>query len=454
MSPLDRSSPPASGVPRDFAFPAVERRTAAHDLDLRIGCMNRLPMVSVNLFMRAGEAALGSAAAGLGVLTADTLEGGTKKRSGSALAESLERIGARVGASGGWEGTSIGLSCLADRLPEAMAILAEMVFEPDFPEAEVSRAREQQLAQIRQRRMDPGALATDSARVRYFADGVPYRRAVDGSEESIAAVTREAMLGYVEANYRPEGGGMIIVGDVEPDEVVEMIGDHFGDWSGAPASRPDFVVEPATRDRRLVVVDRPGSVQSEVRIGHVGAARSTRDYYPLSIANMVLGGMFTSRLNLNLREDHGYTYGIRSRFTFRSEAGPFQIGTSVGNDVTAPAVREIIKELQLMADDGPRDEEVAAARDYAAGIFGLQLESAGQIATRITQLVVFGLPDDHFDRYRDTVRGVTTEQSAAAAARHMRPDEVQVIVAGDAEIITPELESLGLAPVEVVVAES
>jgi zinc protease len=335
-----------------------------------------------------------------------------------------------------------------------MAILAEMVFEPDFPEAEVSRAREQQLAQIRQRRMDPGALATDSARVRYFADGVPYRRAVDGSEESIAAVTREAMLGYVEANYRPEGGGMIIVGDVEPDEVVEMIGDHFGDWSGAPASRPDFVVEPATRDRRLVVVDRPGSVQSEVRIGHVGAARSTRDYYPLSIANMVLGGMFTSRLNLNLREDHGYTYGIRSRFTFRSEAGPFQIGTSVGNDVTAPAVREIIKELQLMADDGPRDEEVAAARDYAAGIFGLQLESAGQIATRITQLVVFGLPDDHFDRYRDTVRGVTTEQSAAAAARHMRPDEVQVIVAGDAEIITPELESLGLAPVEVVVAES
>jgi zinc protease len=229
-----------------------------------------------------------------------------------------------------------------------------------------------------------------------------------------------------------------------------MVSDHFGSWTGAPASTPDFTVAAATTARRLTIVHRPDSVQSEIRVGHIGAARSTPDYYPLSIANMVFGGMFTSRLNLNLRERNGFTYGVRSRFTFRSGAGPFQIGTSVGNDVTAPAVREIMRELTGMASGGPTDEEVAAARDYAAGIFGLQLETVGQIATRLSQLLVFGLPDDHFDHYRDDVRAVTTSEAAQAAARHMRPEEVQIVLVGDAEVIASDLESLDLAEVEIV----
>jgi zinc protease len=227
------------------------------------------------------------------------------------------------------------------------------------------------------------------------------------------------------------------------------VASHLGDWTGAPASRADFTAEPATRERRVRIVHRPGAVQSEIRVGHVGAPRSTPDYYPLSIANMVLGGMFTSRLNLNLREENGFTYGVRSRFTFRSQAGPFQVSTAAGNDVTAPAVREIMHELGRMAQQGPTDEEVAAARDYAAGVFGLQLETAGQIATRVSQLVVFGLPDDHFDRYRDEVRSVTTAEAAAAAARHIRPDEAQIVVVGDADVIGDPIRELGLGAVEI-----
>ena len=450
MSVLDRSVPPASGSLRDFDFPAVERRTLGTGLDLRVGRLNRLPVVSLNLFMRAGEAALDPARAGLAVLTADALEGGTKRRSGSELAESLERIGARMSASSGWEGTSVGLSCLADRLPEAFGILAESVLEPDFPEDEVARALEQQVASIRQREMDPGSLASDAARERYFAPHLPYARSVDGSLESISGISRDSLRGFAEANYRPVDGGMIVVGDVEPGEVEAMVNDHFGSWVGAPASRADFDVEPASRERRVFILHRPGSVQSEIRVGHVGAARSTPDYYPLSIANMVLGGMFTSRLNLNLRENNGFTYGVRSRFTFRSRPGPFQVSTAVGNDVTAPAVREIIHELTRMAEEGPAEEEVSAARDYAAGIFGLQLETAGQIATRVSQLVIYGLPEDHYDRYRDAVRGVTTEAAREAAASHMRPNEVQIVLVGDADVIGPPIEALGLAQVEVV----
>lgn len=451
MSVLDRSRVPSSGPLRDFTFPAVEKEALDNGLDLRVARMSRLPMVSVNLFMRAGEGALPHERAGLAVLTADALEGGTRKRSGSDLAESLERIGARLSTSAGWEGTTVSVSCLADRLPEAFAIMAEAVREPAFPEDEVQRALEQQLATIRQREMDPGSLATDEVRRRIFSDEVPYARAVDGHVASIEAMSRDTLRGYVEANYRPELGGLVVVGDVERGEVEAMVLESFGDWAGTPAHLADFEVRPATTVRRVVVVHRPGAVQSEIRIGHMGAARSIPDYYPLSIANMVLGGMFTSRLNLNLREKHGFTYGVRSRFNFRSRPGPFQISAAVGNEVTAAAVREAMAELTAMAEHGPSEEEVSAARDYAAGVFGLQIETAGQVANRLSQIVIYGLRDDHFDRYRDAVRSVTTEQAAAAAAAHMRPNEVQIVVVGDADVVGGDLEALGLADVEVVV---
>ncbi|MDX1646144.1 MAG: pitrilysin family protein [Longimicrobiales bacterium] len=452
MSALDRSTPPARGSFEDFAFPTVQRRELPTGLDLRVAQLRRLPVVSLTLFMRAAESALSPDNAGLAVLAADTLEGGTKRRSGSDLAEALESIGARMSASAGWEGTSVSLSCLADRLPEALTILAEAVLNPSFPEDEVRRVRDQQLAAIRQREMDPGSLATDEAQKRYFAPDVPYARRVQGTTDGIGGTGRDEMLAFADANYRPGRGGLVMAGDVDPAEVRAMVLDSFGGWTGTPANLPDFEVEPDVRERRIHVVHRPGSVQSEIRVGHVGARRSDPDYYALSIANMVLGGMFTSRLNLNLRERHGFTYGVRSRFTFRSSPGPFQVSTAVGNEVTAPAVREIVGELVRMADEGPTEAEVTAARDYSAGIFGLQLETAGQIGTRVSQLVVYELPDDHFDHYRGRMRAVTVESAADAAGRHVRPHEAQIVLVGDADVVAAPVEALGLGPVEVVSA--
>lgn len=450
MNELDRSRPPSRGTFSDFDFPPVDRRALPTGIDLRVARLTRLPVVSLNLFMRAAESALSESNAGLAVVTAEAIEGGTKKRSGSDLAEALEDIGARMSTSAGWEGTSLSLSCLADRLPDALGIVAEAALEPSFPEDEVARVKEQQLAAIRQREMDPGSLATDVAYESYFAAGVPYARRVDGTTEAISAVGSADMRGYAGANYRPGRGGLVVAGDVDAGEVETMVLDHFGDWAGAPATLPDFDVEPRTHERRIRVVDRPGSVQSEIRVGHVGVARTDPDYYALSIANMVLGGMFSSRLNLNLRERHGFTYGVRSRFAFRTSPGPFQVSTAVGNDVTAGAIREIMLELTRMAEEGPTEEEVAAARDYAAGIFGLQLETAGQVATRVSQLVVYGLPDDHFDGYRERMRSVTVGEAAAAARRHIRPAEAQVVLVGDADAVASDVEALGLGPVEIV----
>lgn len=399
--------------------------------------------------MRSGESALGANSTGLSVLTADALDGGTRKRSGTDLAEAFERIGARFGAYGGWEGTSASLYCLADRLGEALPLLAEAVIEPSFPEDEVARAKEQHLAGLRQRKMDPSSRATDAALARYFAQGVPYGRPADGTEASISPVTAAHLRGYAEANYRPGGGGLIVVGDVDTAEIVELAEGVFSAWKGSPASVADFEVVPASEERRVLVVHRPGSVQSEIRVGHVGADRRTPDYFALSVANMVLGGTFTSRLNLNLRERNGFTYGVRSRFGFRSRPGPFEISTAVGNEVTAAAVREILSELQGMSDEGPTDQEVASARDFGAGIFGLQLETVGQIASRASQLVIFGLEDEYYRDYRDRMRAVTTAEAAEAAGRHMRPGGAQIVVVGDADVVGPPLEALALGPFEV-----
>jgi zinc protease len=452
MSPLDRGSPPEAGAIRPFEFPPVERRELAGGLDLRVARVARLPAVSVRLFLRAGETALHEDQAGLAVLTGDALEGGTRRRSGTELAEALEQIGARLGVSTGWEGTSVMLSCLADRLEDGLALLAETVLEPDFPEDEVERAKNQSLAAVRQREMDPGSSASEEAARRYFSSAAPYSRPMAGTRASVESLERDHVRGFADSFFRPGSGGLVVVGDVAGDEIEAIASGPLSRWTGAPPSTEPFSAEPATRERRVVVVDRPGSVQAEIRVGHVGVERSHPDVFALAVMNTLLGGAFTSRLNLNLRERHGFTYGVRSRFALRSHPGPFQVSTAVGTEVTAPAVGEILGELERLVREGPTEEEVLSSRDYIAGVFPLRVETVAQIASRISELIIFGLEDDYHRTYRDRIRSITTDQAAEAAHRHVRPTEVQVVVVGDAESVVSPLEALDIGPVEVVAA--
>jgi zinc protease len=447
---IDRSGPPSPGEIRSFDFPDVGRDALPNGLDLRVARIARLPAVSVQLFVRAGESALDEARAGLAVLTGDALEGGSARRSGTDLAEALERIGARLGASTGWEGTTVALSCLADRLEDGLALLAEAVLEPDFPTAEVERARDQQLAGIRQRLMDPASLASDEAERRVFAEGVPYARPAGGSVASVAPLGRNHLRGFADAYIRPQRGSLVIAGDVAFEEMEDLARRHFDGWTGAPPASNGFDVRPRTRERRVWVVDRPGAPQSEIRVAHVGVERAHPDVFALTVANTLLGGAFTSRLNLNLRERNGFTYGVRSRFAFRRHPGWFQVSTAVGADVTGPAVREIMAELERLVADGPTGDEVEASRDYIAGVFPLRLETVSQVASRITEQVVYDLEDDYHATYRDRVRAVTTDQAAAAVRRHVRPSEAQIVVVGHAATVVPALEALELGPVEVV----
>lgn len=408
-----------------------------------------VPLASATLVLDAGEMGLAEERAGLAVLAGETLQGGTARRTGTELAEALEGLGSAFRVATGWDGTTIGFTCLAERFDEMFALLSEMVQGPSFPSDEVERVRNQRLAAIAQRRMDPGDLADDAMDRTAFDVRHPYHRPLAGTEASIGALGPEAVRAFATSRYSPAGGGLVVVGDLLPDHVTEIARRHLGEWTAPTDAGPSSPLPPGSVERRVVIVRRPGAVQSEIRIGHVGPQRGVSDEIPLRVANLVLGGAFTSRLNLSLRERHGFTYGVHSHFSFRRSGGAFTIGTAVQTEVTAPALAEAMAVVRRFADEGPTADELDRARDYLAGVFPLRMETTAQLAGRLAELVLFRLPDDYHHLFRERIRAVTLESARAAVRAHLHPERAGVVVVGDAERILPEVEALELGSVEV-----
>ncbi|MEZ4415540.1 MAG: pitrilysin family protein [Gemmatimonadota bacterium] len=450
MSARTHVDVPAPGRIRPFQPPAVERVQLSCGVPLQVARMPRIPLVTLTLLLDAAESGIPAEAAGLAVLTGRALEGGTSRRTAAELAEALEALGTSVGVRTGWDSTVMAITCVADRTLEAFDLLAEMALDPAFPADEVERLRSQRLAQIEHELADPRALAAHSAARYLYAGDEPYGRRLQGERTSVEALDREAVKEYHARTYRSGGAAIVAAGDVDTQALAARIDQRFARWSGDGPGRPALACVSRSAEPRVWIVHREDAVQSEIRIGHVGAARTIPDFFALRVFNEILGGLFSSRLNLNLREKHGFTYGVRSRFDLRRNRGPFTVSTAVETQVTAAAVREALSELRAMVEAGPTQEEVESARDYMAGVFPLQFETAAQVATQVGRLWMYDLPDDEYERYRDRIRAVTPEAALAAGRNHIRLSELQVVVVGDAERIRADLEALDHGPVEVV----
>ncbi len=446
---IQRDAPPEPGPVRPYRFPPVAGARLGNAMEVRVAHMLPFKLVTAMIVLRAGETTVPDGLDGLAVLTGDALEGGTTQRSSTDLARRLEDIGASFGAMTGWDSTTVAVSCLAEHLGDAMPLLAEMVRSPSFEAAEFDRYRSQRTATAVHRSMDPASLATDSHARFVYRTGDAYARPVAGTEATLGTVTPDDAHEFVANRYGPPQAGVVIVGDVETAEAIELVEREFADWGGAVGASPAPAIQDEGRGRRVHVVHRPGSVQSEIRVGHVGVSRCIEDYLALNVVNLVLGGSFSSRLNLNLRERHGFTYGVRSSFAARRGRGPFVVSTAVDNAATAAAVREIVQEIEAIAESGPTGEEVQAATSYLAGVFPLRMATTGQLASRIAGLMVFDLPDDYYQSYQHRVREVTRDQAATAAATYVRPGELCTVVVGDADAVAPGLEDLKIGPVTV-----
>lgn len=444
-----RATRPAPGPLRPYRFPTVERRTLPNGLQILVATVRDFPVVTLDLLVPAGALADGEPRAGLASLTAALLESGAGDRDAAALAEAVDGLGLSLDASTGWDTAQVGFTALRSRLDDGAALLADLVLRPHFPAGEVERLRDQRLASLASARGEPAGLAGEVAARSYFAPGVPFGRPLGGLAATVAGLQRTDVADFHAARYVPEGAVLVAAGDLGADEAVALAERHFGGWTGGGALRSAAEATPQAGGRRVVLAHRPGALQSAVRVGHVGMERTAPDYFAATVMNSILGGMFTSRLNMNLRERLGYTYGVSSGFTMRRLPGPFQVSTSVQTEVTAHAVSEILREIDGVREGGATAEELADARTYLADVFPIGNQTTDGVAGRLQAIATYGLPDDYYQRYRDALLAVTGDEVHEAARRRLRPDETVVVVAGDADAVSGPLEALGIGPVSV-----
>ena len=444
---------PVPGEPRPYEFPETFRATLPNGLRVVVTPMAGRDLVAASLAIRSGAADEPDVVAGATVLAARGLTEGTEIRDAIALTEAFERLGASMHAEAGWDAISAGLDVPGSRLEPALELLAEVVRRPSFPASEVERLRDERLNDLMQARADPRRRADQVFVSSIYADSSPYRRPAGGSAETVSTLTAADLRAIHVRAYGPAGAALVVVGDVDPEAVTAMAGRLFGDWAGGQASVPKPDSRSAVEERFVRIVHRPGSVQSEIRIGHPGIPRLHPDYHAVAVMSMILGGLFNSRLMTNLREDKGYTYGAYAGFDLRRGAGPFSARAAVNTEVTVPAIRELLQELERIRQAPVTAAELAAAQNYLVGVFPLRFETPGPVAGSLAGLFIHELPEDELSRYRPAIEAVTAEDVLRVAREHIRPERCAVVLVGDHDKIGLGLESAGIAPVDVVADE-
>jgi zinc protease len=442
------SRPPA-GSPRPYRFPDFIRDQLPNGLGVWLVPLPERELVSIHLMTDAGAATEEEPQAGIAALTAQLLVTGTERLDAASFAETTERLGIEVSSESSWDSARAGFTALGSKLDDGLALLAEMIRSPRLDEREFDRLKGERLNDILQARADPGRLADESFLREVYAADVPYGRLSAGTPESIGALDVAAARDFHASRYAPNVADIVIAGAIEPDTARAAVERHLGDWPGQGAGHRTF--EPRQRGgRRVVLVDRPGSVQSELRIGHVGIDRHHPRYFAALVMAALLGGVFGSRLNRRLREELGYTYSARCSFDPRRATGPFSATAAVQTEVTVDAIRELIGQLELMRAEAPGAQELAEVRDFLVGVFPLRFETTAGIAAALEPLAVYDLPDDYWHAYRSRLEAVTADDVLTAARELVRPDEALILLTGDAAKIGEDLGSAGLGPLEIV----
>jgi predicted Zn-dependent peptidase len=446
----DRSQPPELGPAPRLVLPAIEKHELGNGLDVWLVEAHEVPLVQVNLVVHAGSGDDPADAFGLASLTAAMLDEGAGSRDALEIADEVEFLGAELSATSSFDASAVRLNVPVRALEPALSIMADVALRPTFPAEELERLREERLTALLQARDDPAAVAAAAFPRVVYGGAHRYGTSAIGTTATISAFTRQQLAEFHAERYRPTSATLVVVGDVTAATVLPLLENAFGDWT-AQGTSPGVAVPAAPRPgaREVTIVDMPGAEQSAIRVGTVGVARSTPDYFALQVLNTVLGGSFTSRLNQNLREEHGYAYGASSRFDMRLAPGPFVAAANVQTDKTAESVTEIFNELAAIRMPVGADE-LAKAKNYLSLGFPGAFETIEDLAARIEELAIYGLPDRYYADYTAAVGGVTAAAAQRAATAHIEPDTLAVVVVGDRTRIEGGIRALSLGPVRIV----
>lgn len=438
---------PVPGPAPTVRVPAPERRTLANGLTVLYVSRPEVPAVQAVLVTRGGQADDPADLPGLASFTASMLDEGAGGRSALQLSDALEQLGARLSAGAGWDAAQVGMYVLRDRLPEALTLMSDVVVRPDFPQTEVARVRDELVTELTRARDNPGVVASNAFTSLVYGKQHPYGRLA--STASARRLDRDQLVRFHRGHYRPGSATLILVGDVDAATVHPQVERAFGSWQAGAAPAEATLPTPPAVETKLYLIDKPGAPQSEVRIGHPAVQRNNPDYFPMLVLNTILGGSFTSRLQQNLRETHGYTYGARSNFTWRKGPGPFQASAAVRTAVTDSSLIEFFNELNRIRTEPVSQDELSRAKNYVALGLPRSLETNSALAFNLADLAVHGLDAGYYDTFVERIMAVTAEDVQRVANRYVRPGEAVIVVVGDLKTIEPRVRALGIAPVEV-----
>jgi predicted Zn-dependent peptidase len=444
---VDRSRLPDVGPPPPFRFSRIHKGQLPNQLSLWSAEHRALPVITFMLVLPVGSAADFEGFEGLAAITADMMDEGTGNMSAIDVNAAFARIGAHLDTDVSSDATIFTVTTLAKFARPALSLLADCVVRPRLDAADFDRIRQLRLTRLVQIRDMPAAIA-DRAFMQIVYGTHPYAHMALGTEESLRQLTVDAVGMFHSRLYRASNATLIASGDIDAREFHHMAADLFGGWADALPDIPEdaaLVPPPPLPVHRLVLVNKPGAAQSEIRIGEVGLSRATPDYHPLIVLNMILGGQFVSRINMKLRQEKGLTYGARTTFDFRRGRGPFILQTSVQSDGTGEAITSSLLEIHAIRTDRPPTEaEVEIAKAALTRGYARNFETAEQIARAMTQLALYGLPDDYFDTFTSKIGEVTVDHARRVASTHLDPDRLATAVVSDSSIVIPQLAAAGL----------
>jgi zinc protease len=439
------TSPPEVGPAPSLSLPAPVRRQLANGLEVLYVRHGTVPMVQATLVTRGGLSDDPANLTGLASFTAEMLDEGAGGKGSLELAAALESLGATLFTGAAWDGAQVNMQVLRARLPEALSLMADVAFRPDFPEAEVSRVREERLTELNRGRDEARVIAANAFTSLLYGSDHPYGRLT--TTEGTRRIDRAALVDFHRSYYRPGGATLLLVGDVD-ESLHPLVEQAFGGWAAGSAPALRVPPRPDAAATRIFLIDRPAAAQSEIRIGHPAVARDNPDFFPLQVLNTLLGGSFTSRLNQNLRETHGYTYGAGSSFSMRRGAGPFMASSAVVTAKTDSAVIEFFNELNRIRDVAVPADELERAKQFVALGLPQSFETTGQVASRLAELRLYDLPMDYYNTYVQRVMAVTAEDVRRVANEYIRPDRSAIVVVGDRATIEAGLRALPVGEVE------
>ena len=443
-----RENPPKAGPERPLKLPEPDVFKLFNGLNVYYHYRPELPIVSADLVFNTGSGANPADKPGLASFTANMLQQGTEKRNATQIADEAALLGTSLSSGASMDSSTVGASSLAKNFSAVLDLISDVVLRPTFPPDEVERRRASRVAAFTDERSDPETIVSRTSVSALFGPKSPYGYDNEGTEPSIKAISRDDMMNFWKTNYVPNNAALVVTGSIPASDLKSLIEAKLGSWKSGTIQPPPVGAAEATK-AKVILVDRPGAQQTMVRLVQRGVRRSTSDYAALEVMNSELGGVFSSRINLNLREEHGYTYGASTFFIFRRAMGYFVAGGGIRTDVTAPAITEIQKEIQRMIDTPMKPDELSLAKDSQARSLPGMFETSGGEAGALAEIYMYNLPRDYFSNLPGQLNAVTAEQAQAVAKKYLHPEEMILVCVGDRAKIEPELAKLNLGETEI-----